>query len=179
MGYALAAAAQKRGAKVTLVSAPASLKPPVGVDLLAVESAEEMLGACRDRFLETNIVIMAAAVADFRPEKYQEQKIKKGNGVPEIILKPTPDILKELAALRTRQYIVGFAAETQDLIGNARKKLQGKNLDLMVANDVSQGIFGSDNTSILIMDAEEQIRRYEGITKVEAAGFILDAVLER
>ena len=179
MGYAIAAVAQKRGAMVTLVSGPTSLAPPGGVDLLAVESAQEMLEACRGKFQEADVVIMAAAVADYMPESYQEQKIKKGKGVPEIILKPTPDIVSDLAALRTKQFIAGFAAETQDLVSNARKKLQEKSLDLMVANDVSKGIFGSDRTSILIMGPDEKMQGHENITKIEAAGIILDAVLER
>lgn len=179
MGYALASVARDRGAQVTLVSAPSALSPPGGVEFHAVESAVEMLGACREAFAEVDVAIMAAAVADFMPQSFQEQKIKKGNGVPQILFKPTPDIIKELTALRTGQFIVGFAAETEDLVENAHKKLQEKHLDLMVANDVSQGIFGSDNTSILIIDAKGQTSSHQGITKVEAAGFILDEVLER
>lgn len=179
MGYALAFAAHERGADVTLVSAPTSLEPPSGVNFVAVETAQEMFEACRNLYPSTDIVIMAAAVADFTPEVCEEQKIKKGERVPQIVLKPTPDIIKELANNRTRQFIAGFAAETENVIANARKKLRDKGLDLIIANDVSKGIFGSDLTSIVILDREEEMQRYEGITKLEAAVIILDTVLHR
>lgn len=179
MGYALAKAARKRGAVVTLVSAPTHLSPPPGVKVVHVESALDMLEACRQHFSDTDVLIMAAAVADYMPEKYHQQKIKKERGVPEIVLKPTPDIVKEMAGQKKHQYIVGFAAETEDLENNARKKIVDKNLDLIVANDINKGIFGSDETSISIIGRQGTIARYTDISKKEAAEIILSTVVER
>lgn len=179
MGYALAAVVQRRGGVVTLISAPTYLPPPSGVKLLNVESTAEMLDSCKEHFPGVDVLIMAAAVADFTPTTYNEQKIKKDQAAPEINLKPTPDIIKELAALKREQFIVGFAAETENVEGNARKKIHAKNLDLIVVNDVSKGVFGSDYTSILIIDRRGEAVRHDDITKVEAAEIILDAVIKR
>jgi phosphopantothenoylcysteine decarboxylase/phosphopantothenate--cysteine ligase len=179
MGYALASAAVKRGGSVTLVSAPTDLPSPAGAQVHQVESAFDMLEACWKRFDETDVLVMAAAVADYMPESYQEKKIKKGQGISEISLKPTPDIVKELAAKKKSQFIVGFAAETEDLEDNARKKMRDKNLDLIIANDITKGIFGSDSTSISIIDRQGAVSRYDKISKTEAAEIILDAIIER
>jgi len=179
MGFALATAAFRRGGSVTLVSAPTHLLPPVGVELHRVETAFEMLEACWKPFEKVDVLIMAAAVADYMPESYQPKKIKKSQGISEITLKPTPDILKELAGRKKHQFIVGFAAETDDLEDNALKKIQDKNLDLIIANDITKGIFGSDSTSISVIDREGSVSRYDKISKEEAAEIILDAIIDR
>ena len=179
MGYALAEAARRRGASVTLVSAPTCLLPPPGVKVVHVESALDMLKACEEHFADADVLIMAAAVADYMPENYQGQKIKKGQGVPEINLKPTPDIVKELSGQREGQFIVGFAAETEDMEHNAREKIIDKDLDLIVANDINKGVFGIDNTWISLLDRRGVIARYADISKKEAAEIILSIIAER
>jgi phosphopantothenoylcysteine decarboxylase/phosphopantothenate--cysteine ligase len=179
MGYALAEAARRRGASVTLVSAPTCLLPPPGVKVVHVESALDMLKACEEHFADADVLIMAAAVADYMPENYHGQKIKKGHGVPEINLKPTPDIVKKLSSQRKAQFIVGFAAETEDMEHNAREKIIDKDLDLIVANDINKGVFGIDNTWISLLDRRGVIARYADISKKEAAEIILSTVAER
>lgn len=179
MGFALASAAFKRGGDVDLVSAPTQMTPPPGVEVQQVESAFEMLEACWERFDAADVLIMAAAVADYMPQVYHEKKLKKTQEITEIPLKTTPDIIKEVSARKKHQFIVGFAAETDDLEDNARKKLQDKNLDLIIANDLTKGILGSDSTSISIIDRQGAVSRYDKISKAEAAEIILDAILER
>jgi len=178
-GYALASAARRRGAEVTLISAPTCLPPPLGVELIKVETAREMLEACRKKFNEVDIVIKAAAVSDFEPAQREVHKIKKEEGLPSIPLKKTPDILKELGGLKDKQFIVGFCAESEDLVSNARRKLMDKNLDMVVANDITRGIFESDYTSIVILDSTDKIQEHDNISKEEAANIILDAIMER
>lgn len=155
-GYALAEAAWARGARVTLITT-AQLPDPVGVDIVRVESAAQMQGAV-EQVDEADVIIMAAAVADFRPEHMAEEKIKKGEGgVPNIDLVKTHDFLVDLgAAKRPGQVIVGFAAETQNLLDNARRKLLAKNLDLIVANDVSapDAGFAHDTNKVTILRAD-------------------------
>jgi phosphopantothenoylcysteine decarboxylase/phosphopantothenate--cysteine ligase len=135
-GYALAAEAAQRGAHVTLVST-VDLPVPAGVEVVAVETAAEMEAAMRRAAADSDVVVMAAAVADFRPQTASERKWKKRDGVPEVVLEPTPDILAGLGAAKPNgQVLVGFAAETDDLAANAQRKLEHKRLDLIVANDV-------------------------------------------
>ena len=135
-GYALAAAAIARGAAVTIVST-VDLPVPEGVDVVHVETAAEMQAALEERAPTADVVVMAAAVADFRPVCAADHKLKKRDGIPEIVLEPTPDILAGLGARKPDgQVFVGFAAETDDLVANARRKLAAKRLDLIVANDV-------------------------------------------
>ena len=179
MGFALASAAARRGGEVTLVSAPTYLSPPVGVEVHPVETAMEMFESCWQLFEKADVLIMAAAVADYTPESYHEKKIKKSQGLSEISLKPTPDIVRELAKRKKTQFIVGFAAETENLEDNALKKMQDKNLDLIIANDITKGIFGSDTTSIIIIDRQGNCSSHDKITKREAAEIILDAIKER
>ena len=179
MGFALGGAAQKRGASVTLVSASAEVPPPPGVEVHQVESALDMLEACKEHFQKVDVLIMAAAVADYMPAQYQEQKIKKGQGIPEILLKRTPDIVRELSGQKKAQFIVGFAAETENLEDNAFNKLQDKKLDLIVANDVSKGIFGSNNTSICVIDPQGKVAEWDNLSKADAAEKVLDAIIAR
>jgi phosphopantothenoylcysteine decarboxylase/phosphopantothenate--cysteine ligase len=151
-GYALAAEAAARGAAVTLIST-VELPAPVGVDVVPVETAAQMQAAM-ERFAPTSdVVVMAAAVADFRPAAATDRKLKKRDGVPEIVLEPTPDIVAGLGASKpSGQVLVGFAAETDDLEANARRKLSAKSLDLIVANDVGapRTGFGHDTNAVTI-----------------------------
>ncbi len=153
MGYGLAAAALRRGAHVTLVSGPTALRPPAGVVFVPVQTAEEMREAVLQHLAGTTIVIKAAAVADYRAKRPVTEKIK-GKQDLTLELTPNPDILSEVAARRTSAFIVGFAAETRDVRANARAKLTGKGIDLLVANDVSRpGIgFDADDNQVLLID---------------------------
>jgi len=146
MGYALAEAACSRGARVTLISGPTSLPPPGGVSLVQVTTADEMLSAVDEAFPDAEVTIMAAAVADFKPVKPRDSKIKKQQGLAEIRLEPTPDILAALGKRKgSGQLLVGFAAEDRDIIPHAREKMVQKNLDLVIANDISLPDAGFDS----------------------------------
>ncbi|NLO89316.1 MAG: bifunctional phosphopantothenoylcysteine decarboxylase/phosphopantothenate--cysteine ligase CoaBC [Clostridia bacterium] len=179
MGYGLAEALSQRGAEVALISAPTELKAPYGVELIKVETAREMYQACMERFDGVNMVIKCAAVADFEPADYSGEKIKKDIGFEYIKLKRTPDILSQMGRLKSHQFLIGFCAESQNLEERAKRKLKEKNLDLIVANDITKNIFGSDTTSIVIIDASNNKLMYDGISKKEAAHFILDAAIKK
>ena len=176
MGYALAEAALRRGARVLLVSGPTSLTPAGGAELTPVESAEQMRQATLKLLPEATIVIKTAAVADYRPRTFAEQKIKR-TGAMSLELEPTSDILAELARTKTSQIIVGFAAETENVLENARKKLMAKALDAIVVNDVSrEGIgFDSDRNAVTIITQSEVVEVPE-TTKWEVAQRVLDQV---
>ena len=176
MGYALAEAALRRGARVLLVSGPTSLTPAGGAELTPVESAEQMRQATLKLLPEATIVIKTAAVADYRPRTVAEQKIKR-TGAMSLELEPTSDILAELARTKTSQIIVGFAAETENVLENARKKLMAKALDAIVVNDVSrEGIgFDSDRNAVTIITQSEVVEVPE-TTKWEVAQRVLDQV---
>lgn len=179
MGYALAEAAQRRGARVVLVSGPVALEGPDGIELVRVETAEQMRSAVLAHAAEATIVIAAAAVADFRVGKVAKQKIKR-NGAITLELEPTPDILQELSANRNAgQIFVGFAAETEHAVENGRAKLKRKNLDAIVINDVSQpGIgFDSDRNQVTIITTEEAITVPED-SKFKIAQRVLDAAVK-
>jgi len=148
MGYAVAAAAVRRGAKVFLVSGPTGLAAPTGVDFIPVRSAADMKNAVLSLFDEADIVVKAAAVADYRPVSAAAQKIKKGDGDSTLTLERTDDILAILGARKKKQFLAGFAAETENVLESAREKLLKKNLDLIVANDVSSGVFGEDSSTV-------------------------------
>jgi phosphopantothenoylcysteine decarboxylase / phosphopantothenate---cysteine ligase len=153
MGYALARAALSRGAEVVLVSGPTALEPPSGARTIAVTSAAEMRRAVLGEFPRCTAVIMAAAVGDYRPAEIAPRKIKRAKGPLELRLEPNPDILKELGAQKNGKLVVGFAAETEELTTNATKKLRAKNLDMIVANDVTQegsGFDGDTNIATII-----------------------------
>jgi len=181
MGFALAAAARDRGALVTLISAPTSLSTPAGVTLVAVETAQQMREAVLERLPACDALIMAAAVADYRPAHVHAHKIKKTAGGLTLELERTPDILMDVAAQREAggrpRVVVGFAAETEDLLANAREKLQRKRLDLIVANDVtaSDSGFGTDTNRVILLDAGGQ-EALPLLTKEEVADQILDRV---
>jgi len=176
MGYAVAEAAAGRGAHVILVSGPTSLEAPAGVERVAVESAEEMHRAVLDKVAGCSIAIFAAAVADYRPAAPNPQKIKRNNESMSISLEPTPDILASVARNKGALFIVGFAAETDHVAENARKKLAAKNADLMVANDVTAEGAGFDHdTNVVTLFARDgRDRALPRMSKSEVAQRILD-----
>lgn len=179
MGYAVARAALRRGAQVTLVSGPTALEPPAGARFLPVLTARQMLEAMQKEFPACSAVVMAAAVADYHVAEVADKKLKRGNGPLEIRLEPNPDILKLLGAAKDGKLMIGFAAETNDLIANAQKKLREKNLDMIVANDVTQegsGFDGDTNVATLI-DRTGATRSLPLMTKDELADKILDQLL--
>src|SRR5216684_7751347 len=177
MGYALAEAALRRGARVLLVSGPTALTPPGAAETTAVESAVEMREAVMKLLPQSTIVIKTAAVSDYRPKESAAHKIKR-KGPISLELEPTTDILAELARTKTSQIIVGFAAETENVLENARKKLVAKALDAIVVNDVSrQGVgFDSDRNAVTIITQSEVIEVPE-TTKWEVAQRLLDQVV--
>jgi phosphopantothenoylcysteine decarboxylase/phosphopantothenate--cysteine ligase len=177
MGYALSEAALRRGARVVLVSGPTALIPPGAAEVVAVETAEEMRRAVLSRLGDATIVIKAAAVADYKPKQRSAQKIKR-RGALALDLEPTPDILAEVASKRHSQIVVGFAAETEDVLENARRKLASKSLDAIVVNDVSRKGIGMDSerNAVTIITPTEAIDVPE-TTKWEVAHRVLDAVV--
>jgi phosphopantothenoylcysteine decarboxylase/phosphopantothenate--cysteine ligase len=178
MGYALAAAAARRGAQVTLVSGPTALTPPPATIFLPVQTAEEMREAVLQHAAGAALVIKAAAVADYRVRRPAEQKIK-GKRDLTLDLTPNPDILAEVARRATGAFIVGFAAETTDVAANARAKLEAKGIDLLVANDVSRRDIGFDaeDNEVLLIDRWGGSHALPRMPKTAVADAILDAVL--
>jgi phosphopantothenoylcysteine decarboxylase/phosphopantothenate--cysteine ligase len=182
MGYALADAARRRGAAVTLISGPTSLPTPVGVEMTRITTADEMHRAVMDAAASHQIVIKAAAVADFTPAVVAAEKIKKsGRDEMSLTLRKTPDILAALATVRPRPFIVAFAAETQSVEDNAREKLQSKDADLIVANDVSDRSIGfdADQNEVLIIARDGSTTRLPKAAKALIANRILDVVVQR
>ncbi len=152
MGYAMAEAARRRGARVILVSGPTALEPPAAVEVENVRTTEEMRRAVKAHLAEASVVIKTAAVVDFRPAEVAKQKIKRGRGPLTLTLEPTADLLEEIAAAPGARLVVGFAAETENVVENARAKLKAKKLDLVVANDVTQNGAGFDvDTNIVTL----------------------------
>lgn len=181
MGYALARAAAARGARVTLVSAPVSLPPPPGVRVVPVETAQQMYEAVLELFPGTDIVFKAAAVADYRPARVSGQKIKKEEGTLVLELEKNPDILSELGRRKKApQVVVGFAAETEDLLANARRKLAGKNVDLLVANDVTRpgAGFGEDTNIVKLVYPGGEFVDLPMMEKTALAALLLDEALQ-
>jgi len=178
MGYAVAWEAAARGADVTLVAGPVSLPDPPGVRVLRVETAEEMRAAVLSVAGTVDAVVMAAAVADWRPAQEAPDKLKKESGPPSLSLVPTPDILRELGEHQDRPVMVGFAAETGDLERAGRAKLQSKGLDLVVVNQVGrEGTgFGSDTNDAMILSASGDDEPLRAWTKPELAAAICDAL---
>ena len=180
MGYAMARAAMLRGGDVTLISGPTNLKTPKNVTFYRISTTEELRRKVFEHRHHCDIIIKAAAVLDYRPKEKAEQKIKKIEDIQSLELVRNPDILAELGAIRgdTRCILVGFAAETEDLLANAEEKLRQKNLDMIVANDVSRedAGFESDNNLVKIIYRDGHIDDLPMMTKQEAADQILDRI---
>lgn len=178
-GYALAQAAVDCGADVTLISTPVSLQAPIGVNLITVETASEMLTAVLEVSGKVDALIMAAAVADFQPKKESSEKLKKRDGIPEILLESTPDILGMLASKEMKhtrpKVVVGFAAESRDVLENAAEKLKAKKLDLIAANNISESDagFGVDSNRVTLLAADGKSETLPLLSKVEVSEFII------
>ena len=183
MGYSIARQALLRGADVTLITGPSALTPPPYAKVIRVETTKQMLDACLSVYPDTDIVIKAAAVADFKPRSVADQKIKKIH--PEdgmtIVMDQNPDILKTLGGMKKQQFLVGFAAETQNLLENAANKVKKKNLDMIVANDVSlKGAgFNTDTNIVKFLYPDGQVEALEILSKDEVASILLDRVMEK
>jgi phosphopantothenoylcysteine decarboxylase/phosphopantothenate--cysteine ligase len=179
MGYALAAAAARRGAKVLLVSGPATLETPEGVERVDVRSADEMQRAVQARFSSSTIAVFAAAVADYRPAEHSTHKIKRGKESLTLRLEPNPDILATAAREKGERLVVGFAAETEKVAENARKKLTQKNADIIVANDVTaEGAgFDHDTNIVTLFSRDGRDLPLPKLNKAEVAHRILDEAL--
>ena len=181
-GYALAQAALDLGAAVTLISAPTCLTAPFGAALLNVTTADEMLTAVMGAVEDADVLIMAAAVADFKPAEQADEKIKKAGGVPTLTLEPTLDVLGAVAALPQSRprLMVGFAAESQNLLENAQSKLSAKQLDLIVANDISapQAGFDVDTNRVTLLLADGEKRDLPLMSKAEVAERVLGVVVD-
>jgi phosphopantothenoylcysteine decarboxylase/phosphopantothenate--cysteine ligase len=183
-GFALAQAALDRGADVILITGPSHLHTPIGAKRIDVHTASEMRDAVLNEIEETDVLLMAAAVADFRAAQMSAEKIKRRKGVPQIKLEPTDDILELVAESRRTQgwprLRVGFAAESEDLIDNARAKLVGKNLALIVANDITASDVGFDvdTNQVTLIDEEGGVQELPLMTKVEVAESVLQRILQ-
>lgn len=180
MGYAVAQMAAERGANVLLISGPSALATPPNVRVVNVETTNEMLEACLAAYGDVDIVIKAAAVADYRPRDVADQKIKKKtDDALTVVMDKNPDILKTLGAKKEQQVLVGFAAETQNLLANAREKVVKKNLDMIVANDVTAAGagFNSDTNIVKFLFANGDVRELEQMPKVDVANRILDEAI--
>lgn len=180
MGYALAKAAMVRGAQVTLVSGQTNLEPPLFVDLVPVISAQDMYEAVENRFDETDVLIMAAAVADYRPKEYVDQKIKKKAGDNVLELARTTDIIGTLSARKKQgQFLCGFSMETEHMLENSKKKLQKKHLDMIVANNLrTEGAgFGRD-TNVVTLIREDGQMELPKLSKLEVSHRILDEIVQ-
>lgn len=178
MGFALAEEAAARGARVTLVSGPSSLPDPEGLTTVRVTSAEDMLAACREAFADADVLVAAAAVSDFRPKHRHDAKQAKASVPLHLELERTPDILATLAARKGDRFVIGFAAQTGDPRDAAREKLRAKNLDLIVANDVSrpgEGFAGPDNR-VWVLGKNGEASELGPASKREIAAGIWDLV---
>jgi phosphopantothenoylcysteine decarboxylase/phosphopantothenate--cysteine ligase len=178
MGYAVAEAAARRGAEVVLVTTVDRPAPPGVSDVVRVETAAEMADAVLGRYAGVDVVVMAAAVADFRPKASAPEKIKKAGGPPEIVLEPTTDILAELGRKKSLQYLVGFAAETERLVEQAAAKMAAKQVDLMVANDVTApgSGFEVDTNRAVLIAPDGTARELPQMPKIQLADAIWDRV---
>jgi len=178
MGYAIAHALRERGAKVTLISGPTALKAPPAVILIPVTTAEQMHKAVIDHFDQNQLVIKAAAVSDFKPSQFSGQKVKKNTAGLTLELTPTADILMELGRRKKDQVLVGFAAETENVIQNARDKLNRKNLDLIVVNDLAEegAGFASSTNRVTLIDRSGAVEELPLMKKEELAHRLLDRI---
>lgn len=181
MGYSIAKEAVERGADVTLITGPTNLTPPQNLKkLVKIESAKDMYEAVLENLDENDVVIKSAAVADYKPKNYSNKKIKKSDGDLIIELDRNKDIAQEIGKIKNNKILVGFAAETNDLIENASVKIKKKNLDFIVANDLTKegAGFGVDTNIVKIIDKEGNITEYPKMKKEEVANIILDKIKE-
>lgn len=179
MGYAVARVARRRGAQVILISGPTNLKPPPGVNLIRVTSARDMFKVAIKEADKSDIIVKASAVADYRPITEVGQKIKKGPGKLSIELTENPDILATIGKKKKKQILVGFAAETSELVKHAETKLKEKNLDIIVANDVTRpgAGFGLDTNIVMIIDKHGRKAEWPQMDKIEIADKLFDRIL--
>ncbi len=179
MGFALARAARERGGEVALISGPVVLDPPPGVELVPVTSARRMRDEVFRRLPGAGAVIMAAAVSDYRPARYSRKKLKKGPGRLSLDLVRNPDILGELGRKKGEVVLVGFSAETENIVDNAAEKLKSKNLDLIVGNDISApgSGFAAETNRAVVIDRTGVVEEWPLLTKNELAERIIDRVL--
>ena len=178
MGYAIAQAASERGAEVVLVSGEVSIKPPIFAECINVKSAEDMFNAVKDNLSDSDVVIMAAAVADYTPDTYSDNKIKKSDSDMSISLKRTKDILKYAGEHKADgQIICGFSMETENLVENSRQKLKKKNCDMIAANSIKEkgAGFGTD-TNIITLITKDSVYELDKMSKYDAANIILDRI---
>ncbi|KLU77091.1 bifunctional phosphopantothenoylcysteine decarboxylase/phosphopantothenate--cysteine ligase CoaBC [Clostridium botulinum] len=178
MGYAIASEARDRGAEVTLVSGPCSIQKPFGINVINVNTNAEMLKAVEDNFKSADIIIKSAAVADYKPKVYSDKKIKKGEGEFSLQLERDNDILKKLGSMKENQILVGFAAESNDLIENATTKLHKKNLDYIVANNIvsSDTGFASEDNKVTILCSDGRKISLPKMNKKEVARELFDLI---
>lgn len=181
MGYAIAKEARDRGAEVILVSGPTNLESPKNVKIINIKTNEEMKKEILQNFKWADIVIKSAAVADYKPKEYSKEKIKKGEGDLNICLTRDNDILKFLGEIKTHQVLVGFAAESNNVLENAERKLKNKNLDFIVANDITSSDtgFGSEDNKVVILSKNNEKLELEKMSKKEVASNIFDMILEK
>jgi phosphopantothenoylcysteine decarboxylase/phosphopantothenate--cysteine ligase len=179
MGYAIAEEAAYRGAEVVLVSGPSHLDPPCGVELVKVKTTEDMYNAVTSRFEEADIVIKAAAVADYKPKTYSDAKIKKASSELSIEFVKDFDVLKRLGELKTHQILVGFAAESHDLLENAQGKLEKKNLDYIVANDITKTGFATDDNKVTILRRDGEPIHLESMAKRKVARELFNVIMKK
>lgn len=181
MGYAVAAAARSRGHEVTLVTGPTSVRPPAGVRVVRVTTAREMLSAVLAHARKCDALVMAAAVSDWRPERFSRTKLKKTSASPVLRLVRTPDILARVSKMPGRRIVVGFAAETGNPAPEARRKLAEKKLDLIAANDVSRRDAGFDvpTNRLILIPAGGRIQRLPLMSKRRAAAIIVKWIESR
>ncbi len=181
MGYAVAEAARDFGADVELISGPVTIEPPSGISVTHVESAEEMFQAVMSSYDEADIVVKTAAVADYRPKRVHDHKMKKQDGELSMELERTTDILKTLGEQKKHQFLIGFAAETNDVKTYAKQKLESKNADMIVANNVKQAGagFGGDTNIITIFHRDGSHKEFDMMSKKEAAVHLLTEAIEQ
>jgi phosphopantothenoylcysteine decarboxylase/phosphopantothenate--cysteine ligase len=180
MGYAMAEAAAALGAETVLISGPVELAKPTGITVIDVESAADMLVAVRAQFDDADIVVKSAAVADYRPKEIHPEKMKKQVGDSVIELERTTDILKTMGGMKTNQILIGFAAETTNAVGYGAGKLESKNLDYVVVNDVTDpdGGFGSDTNVVTLLSKRGTRRPFQAMPKRELAKVLFEAILK-
>lgn len=181
MGYAIAKEARNRGAHVTLITGPSSLEVPNGIEVIKISTNEEMRKAVLDKFNDADIVVKSAAVADYKPKTYSTQKIKKGQGDFSLELTRDNDILKELGSLKNKQILVGFAAESQNLRENALGKLEKKNLDYIVANDITSSDtgFAAEDNKVIIFSKDKEEVNLDKMSKEKIAENLFDIILKK